>query len=86
MTIENWKPTTGGKRVGTFDLTMPSGIVLKQCSLVKGENGEFIGLPQTAWTNNEGQKKYTSVVEIPDKDIRQRFTDAVIRALRELGV
>ena len=20
MTIENWKPTTGGKRVGTFDL------------------------------------------------------------------
>ena len=35
MTIENWKPTTGGKRVGTFDLTMPSGIVLKQCSLVK---------------------------------------------------
>lgn len=86
MTIENWKPTTGGKRVGTFDLTMPSGMLLKQCILVNGENGEFIGLPQTSWTNNEGQKKYTSVVEIPDKDIRQRFTDAVIRALRELGV
>lgn len=86
MQIDNWKTNTGtSKRLGTFDLTLPSGMVLKQCSLVNGDNGHFIGLPQSAWVTASGEKKYTSVVEIPDREIRQKFTDAVLVALGAEG-
>lgn len=85
MTISNWRPSTnGGKRKGTFSVTMPSGITLIDCSLVEGEKGLFIGMPQKSY-QKDGQTKYVAVVKIEDRAISEKFNVQVIQALRDGG-
>ena len=86
MTIEDWKPATGsGRRLGAFDLTMPSGMIIRGCSLVSGDQGksDFVGLPQQTWTDRNGEKKYSPIIEFTDKSIREKFNVAVLQALSD---
>lgn len=85
MKIANWRPSTsGGARKGSFDLTMPSGMTLIGCSLVDGEKGTFIGLPQRNYVK-DGVTKYAATVSIEDRDVREKFNLAVIAALEKEG-
>lgn len=84
MTITNWKAATGA-RLGTFDLTMPSGMTLVNCSAVNGKDGQFIGLPQRSWKTLDGETKYAACVKIEDRAVQKKFDAQVLEALREEG-
>jgi hypothetical protein len=66
---------------------MPSGMIIRGCSLVSGDQGksDFIGLPQQAWTDRDGNKKYSPIIEFADKAIREKFNVAVLQALSDSG-
>ena len=85
MKISNWKPSQrDGARLGFFDVTLPSGMMLCGCSLINGQNGMFVNLPQREYMK-DGEKKYTSTVKIDDRDKKAKFDAMVIEALREDG-
>ena len=72
----------------------PSGLVLRDCSFHRRDDGrEWIGLPSKPQIDRDGNHRqdpktgkpaYVAIVEIPDKDRRERFQAAAIAAVHAL--
>ena len=72
----------------------PSGLVLRDCSFHRTDDGrEWIGLPSKPQIDRDGNHRqdlktgkpaYVAIVEIPDKDRRERFQAAAVAAVRAL--
>jgi DNA-binding cell septation regulator SpoVG len=79
ISITNARKVTKGSLLGFFDVTLDSGLKLNSCSLIEKADGKrFVGLPSKEFVKADGTKSYTPVVEIPDRDARQKFQDAVL--------
>jgi hypothetical protein len=63
---------------GFFDVELPSGMKLNGCTLLEKDGKRWIGLPSKEWTKADGSKSYVPVVEIPDRDARDKFNAAVL--------
>jgi hypothetical protein len=71
----------------------PSGLVLNDCSYHRKDDREWIGLPGKPQIDrdgtprkdpNTGKQLYTPVVEIPDRNQRERFQQAALAAVHKL--
>jgi hypothetical protein len=78
---------------GFFDLELPSGLMLKDCSLHEKDGKRWIGLPGKAVVDskgchatdpNTGKKLYVMIVEIRDRGRRERFQVAALAAVDAL--
>jgi hypothetical protein len=78
---------------GFLTLTLePSGLVLRDCSLHKMNEKEWIGLPGKPQLDKEGRhraddkgkKLYVPVVELKDKAAYARFQEAALVAVHAL--
>jgi DNA-binding cell septation regulator SpoVG len=78
MKIDNVTRLNRGALIARFDLSLPSGMVIKQVTLLDGANGRWLGMPSREWTNQAGEKKYIQLVEFTDAAARKRFTDLVM--------
>jgi hypothetical protein len=83
ITISNPRRVTKGSLLGFFDVTLDSGLKLNGCQLFEkaGDDGalkRWVGLPSREWTKPDGSKSYVPIVEIPDRDARQKFNAAVL--------
>ena len=89
----DWRPMSRNTLQGFVTLTLdPSGIVLRDCTLHQKEGRDWIGLPGRAQIDRDGQVRkdpttgkvlYAPVVEIPDRDARERFQQAALAAVLE---
>jgi DNA-binding cell septation regulator SpoVG len=78
ITISNARMVTKGSLLGFFDVTLDSGLKLNGCQLFEKDGRRFIGLPSKEWVKSDGSKSYVPIVEIPDRDARQKFQAAVL--------
>jgi DNA-binding cell septation regulator SpoVG len=79
ITISNARKINKGALRGFFDVELPSGLKLNGCTLIEKADGKrFVGLPSKEFVKADGTKSYTPVVDIPDRDARQKFQDAVL--------
>jgi hypothetical protein len=80
FTVSNARKIGKGALIGFFDVTLPSGLKLNSCTLLskKDGTGRFIGLPSKEWVKSDGSKAYQPVVEIPDREARDKFNAAVL--------
>jgi hypothetical protein len=79
---------------GFLTLTLPSGLVLHDCTWHVHPNGtEWIGLPGKPQIDKDGQQRrdpatgkvmYSPVVEVPGKEARERFQAAALAAVHAL--
>jgi hypothetical protein len=92
MVASNWRPLERGTLLGFFDLQLPSGLKLRECTFhVKGDSA-WIGLPGKPqldaegkhWIGPDGKKAYSPVVEIPSRKRRDRFQEQAVAAVRRL--
>jgi hypothetical protein len=79
-TISNARKLNKGALIGFFDVELPSGLKLNSCTLLskKDGTGRFIGLPSKEWVKADGTKSYVPIVEIPDREARDKFTAQVL--------
>jgi hypothetical protein len=63
---------------GFFDVELPSGMKLNGCTLLEKDGKRWIGLPSREWQKTDGSKSYVPIVEIPDRDARDKFNAAVL--------
>lgn len=82
ITISNARKIGKCALIGFFDVTLPSGIKLNSCTLLskKDGTGRFIGLPSKEWVKSDGSKSWVPVVEIPDREARDKFNAMVLPA------
>ena len=79
FTVLQFKPYLKNSLQGFVDLECPSGMVLRGCTLhVKGDS-KWIGLPATKTSGD----KWVAVVEIPDREKRDKFNEAACAAIDE---
>jgi hypothetical protein len=91
MRASAWRPHQSGSLQGFFNLRLASGIVLNDLTL-QGDK-RWIGLPGKPQledgrvrVGDNGKALYTPVVEIPDRQTRDRFTTQALAAVdRMLG-
>jgi hypothetical protein len=87
ITIRNARPLVKNTLRGFFDVELPSGLKLNGCTLHQKDGRCWIGLPSREWTRPDGAKSYVPIVEIPDRDARDKFNGAVVPlAERALGL
>ena len=79
--IKNWRENTGQSKVkGWFTLVI-NDFEINDLSLVASEKGDFISFPSRPYTNKDGEKKYASIVWMPDDDRRYAFQNWALKEL-----
>jgi len=72
-----------GNMVAVFSLELQSGLELREMKIVNGANGMFPSFPSRQYEDKvTGQKKFFSLVNIPDQERRATFQDAVMKAVQ----
>lgn len=91
--ILRWAPgrNSAGTVVGYIDAELPSGLTIHSMKLMRGPNGGFwIAMPAVQATdrdgnpvvNADGKAIWNHFVDFSTKDVRRRFQDQIIDALR----
>jgi hypothetical protein len=78
ITISNARKLNNGALIGFFDVELPSGLKLNSCTLLSKDGKKWIGLPSREWQKPDGTKSYVPIVEIPDRDARDKFNAMVL--------
>jgi hypothetical protein len=78
ISISNARRLNKGSLRGFFDVTLPSGLKLNGCQLFSKDGKTWVGLPSREYVKPDGSKSYLPVVEIPDREARDKFNAAVL--------
>src|SRR3954453_21221200 len=90
VTILDWHPLRRNALVGFAKVELPSGMIISGVTILAGSNGPWasppskpqIGRDGTVLEDQNGEVEYSPIIEFKDKATRNRFSDAVIKALR----
>jgi DNA-binding cell septation regulator SpoVG len=82
--VTNWKPYTKNTLRGFFTVTLPSGLVIHNCTLHQKQDSRWVGMPSQKFTKEDGTTSYTPVIEFTNREASDRFRDAVLEALDRL--
>lgn len=86
--VLDWKPIAKGSLRGFCKIEMPSGMVICEIGVFFGENGLWAAPPSKAMVGrngpvmgSNGKPRYSAMVEFTSKDLREKWSGAVIAAL-----
>ena len=79
--ILEWRPYEKNTLRGFFSVRLASGLILHSLMLHERNERRWIGYPSREWTNPEGEKQYTPIVEFEDPGTANRFRDEMLAAL-----
>lgn len=90
FTATNWKPLRKGALVGFVSVSMPSGLVIHEISVLE-TNGRFWASPPSkpmidrngvVMIGDDGKRRFASIIEFATREIRSRWSAAVVAAVR----
>jgi hypothetical protein len=77
----NPRPFVKNTLRGFFDLRLPSGIIVKGCTVhVKGSHA-WVGLPGRSYKDASGIETWANIIEFADKDCSRRFQAIALAAV-----
>lgn len=88
--VSDWKPINRGALLGFCTVTMPSGMILREVSIFQSDTSLWASPPSKPMidkdgyvvTDNAGKRRYVTIIEFVSKEVRDRWSMAVIDALR----
>jgi hypothetical protein len=78
FTVSNPKLLNKNTLVGSFDLTMPSGLVVRGAMLFEKSGKRWVGFPSKEWIKPDGTKSYFPLLEFASRDVADRFQQQVL--------
>lgn len=89
--ILDWRPMQKGALLGFAKIELPSGMIIVDCTICTGPNGPWASPPSKAMIGRDGlvmkdqadKVRYQPLIEFTSKDVRNRWSDAVLQAVRE---
>ena len=90
--IRDWRPVRKGALLGFARVELPSGMILADCTVMTGERGPWVSPPSKPMIGRDGtalkdadtgRVKYQPIIEFASREIRDRFSTAVVEALRD---
>jgi hypothetical protein len=83
FTITNSKLIRKGTLIGSFDLEMPSGLIVRGAMLFEKDSKRWISFPSKEWTKQDGTKGYFPLLEFASREIGYKFQDKVLPLVNE---
>jgi hypothetical protein len=81
ITILSWRACARNTLLGFADVRLSSGIVIRGLTVHQKGERRWIGLPARPYETDSGSTSWAPVVEIPDRETRERFEELVLAAL-----
>jgi hypothetical protein len=78
FSIFNPKVIRKNSLVGSFDLELPSGLIIRGALLMESHGKRWINLPSKPYQKEDGAQGWFSFVDFASKEIRDRFQAAVL--------
>ena len=79
FTAKITKMGDGSSKIKAFaDVSFEGGFRVTGIKVCQGSKGLFIGMPSNAYTNSDGEKKYTDIFFPTTKEAREALTKEVI--------
>lgn len=78
--VSDWKPHQKNTLKGFFTLTLPSGLVIRECMLHEKGESRWVGLPAKPYKKSDGSTSYTPMIDFTSKAARERFQGMAIEA------
>ena len=76
--IFNARSVSKGTLAGTFDLMLPSGLIIYGVMLHKHSGGKsWIGFPSKEWLNGD-KRAFAPLIGFTDEETRKRFSSQVL--------
>lgn len=91
MKLAKFTPvTTGGSLLAYLDVEMSSGLIVRDCRLMRTNGTLWIAPPSQKQVDRDGEPildergkpRYRNFVDFRDRSTRDRFSSAVINAIR----
>jgi len=81
LSISNWKARQKNSLQAFFSLTLPSGMVVHNCSFHRKDSARWIGLPSRQYKKEDGSPAYSPVVDFDCNESRRRFQAVALEAV-----
>lgn len=81
LLITNLRKLEKGSLVGFFDVELPSGLILRECSLFSKDGRRWVNLPSQKNTGRDGKAIYKHMVEFATRELADKFRDEVLLAI-----
>jgi len=91
MKIRDWRPLRKNTLLGFAKTESPSGMIISDVTVLAGEKGPWASPPSKPMVDRtgavmkdaNGKVRYVPIIEFTSKEIRDRWSAAVIAAMRE---
>ncbi len=88
--ILEFRPLAKNSLIGFAKVEFPSGLIISDVTILTGERGPYamppskpmVGRDGTVMKGDDGKVKYSPIIEFASKEIRTRWPDAVIAAMK----
>jgi hypothetical protein len=64
--------------IGSFDLQLPSGLIVRGAMLFEKNGRRWVNFPAKEWIKQDGTKSYFPLLEFANRDIADRFQAQVL--------
>lgn len=89
--ILEWREMRRNSLLGFARVELPSGMILNDVTIMSGDRGPWasppskpmIGRDGTVMKDGSGKTKYSPIIEFSSKDLRDRWSESVIDAMRD---
>ena len=83
MLANNFRLTPQNTKVATFDLVLPSGLILCGATLQENSGKRWVGLPSSEYVKADGAKGHVNVVNFVNERTKERFYAEALAAAEE---
>jgi hypothetical protein len=83
FTISNAKVIRKNSLVGSFDLEMPSGLIVRGAMLFEKNGARWVNFPSKEYQKQDGSKGYFPLLEFASREISDKFRDKVLPLANE---
>ncbi len=81
--ISNARVIRKNSLIGSFDLEMPLGLIVRGVMLHEKNGKRWVNFPSKEWVKPDGAKQYFPLLEFASNDVRDRFQRQVLPLAEE---
>jgi len=85
ITAKVQKTFDNGKVKAICDVTLDGSFTVHGVKVIEGERGLFVSMPNTVYTDKNGDKKYQDVFHPVNADARKALIDTVTKAYEQIA-
>jgi len=83
MQVLHYNPVNKGIVKGSFNILLPSGLIIYKMMYMEDKGREFVTPPSEKYTNSMGQTKYFNIVGARTLEIKDQFFGEALRCVKK---